>query len=204
EGANSEALRRLGGKRWRSPAFELARRLKNEPRLRGLSGLDAADLVNAALAEIHAQEEEGFLWEKFIGHNTTDGQQIDPYTDFVHCWDKCRGADEGALSRAYQAMMEHPPSEDHFGEGFQGGRWEPFRRFLSLAERLQSDAGDSPIFLAVTPLADLFAVAEQQISRWRGIAERAGFLETITPARPGKATEFLFRRPPDTSPRTAP
>jgi len=194
---NERIFRRLQGTRrkWRSPCFELVRRLRWEPALRDLTAEDAAETVEAALGVTLGQDKEKYLWEHVIGHSDTEGNQVDPFFDFLDCWEKVREA-PSALVEAVAEVRATPRGETYYGQSLKGLRWEGFREFLSIAHSLQDRAGTGTIFLAVEPFAELLSVSSQQISKYRQRAERYGYLRKVADARPGRAAEFRFHPNP--------
>lgn len=194
--ANARIVQRLQGTdRWRSPCFEFVRRLRWEPTLRGLTGEQAAEVVEVALREIYPEAGE-LLWEQVLGHNDTGGQQVDPFTDFLLCWDNIRET-PSLLETALEEVRADPES----AEAFLGGRlraagWKPFREFLALLNRLQIHAGPGRIWPAVEPVAALLGVSPQQVSRWRKMALKRGYLDLVADSYPGHAAEFRFHPDP--------
>lgn len=189
---NQRIVRRLQGTgRWRSPCFEFARRLRWEPKLRDLRAEDAEQIVEDALGVIFPQDKEEFLWEHVIGHSDTDGQQVDPFLDFLDCWEKLRQT-PSALAEAVAEARANPRPGTFYGEKLAGLKWERFREFLAIADVLQNRAGEGSIFLAVQPLGALLGVSAEQVSTYRRRAERYGFLVKLAEARPGRAAEFRF------------
>ena len=72
-----------------------------------------------------------------------------------------------------------------------------YDRFVSLAGWLQHTAGDRPIALPCRVVAALMGTDKHQVSAWRGLAVREGFLRELEKARyepggKGKATTFRF------------
>jgi hypothetical protein len=198
---NNQAFRRWRtAGRYRTPSFDLARALKPHPLLAGLDGVQAADQVHTALAEIYEESEHQFLWETAIGHNNTEGAQADPLTDFVYCWDNCGDPREGALASAVAAAKANARPAAYFGSRFAQPKWRDFREFLAVAEELQRAAGDAPFFLAQAPVGEQLGVAAQQVSRWCSTALRYGILTLESEHRPGKARAYSFVMPDPDAP----
>lgn len=193
--ANTRAVRETRG--WRSCAFEFTRRLRWLPKLRDLSKDQAAEVVNVALGIIFEQDKEEFLWEKVIGDTDSRGEQCDPFSDFLVCWEKLTER-TGSLDQAMRAITDDPRAAEAFlGDRFQGVKWDGFRQLLALAHQLQRQSGEGVIFLGVEPVSLLLGVSGNQISRWRQLAVSYGYLETVTEPGPGRATEFRFHREPE-------
>lgn len=199
--ANKHTFRRLQGtERWRSPAFEFTRRVRWLPELRNLTGLGAGEILHAALGVLFEQDKEEFLWEHLIGHSDTDGNAVDPYTDFLVCWDKLRGPGVGVLDLALAEVKANPDAESFLAGRLSGMQLAAFRTFLALCNRLQERAEEGVIAPAVEPVARLLGVDAQQVSRWRLLAVKYGYLEQVEQARRGRAAEFRFHPEPPGSP----
>ena len=183
-----------GGSRYRSPAFEFARRLKAHPVIGDLDALDAAEYADRALCELSDLEEQEFLWEEALGHSDSHGNQIDPHSDFIAVWDKCLPYGSGVLSAAVEKALAQDLGDDHFGPRLSGIKFKRFRTFLAVAEELQRLRGDESIFLPGPTLAPLLGTSPQQIGRWHDMGRRYKFLTETKKASRGKATEFRFER----------
>ncbi len=197
--ANKAAFENRSKKsRYRSPAFEFARRLKAHPELENLSAEDAADPVEVVLREIVSEKDHDHLWEAALGTTNSKGAEVDPYFDFIKVWETCDAAGTGLLEEAVQQAEANPRSPEYFGSRYEGPRYGPFRRFLTVAEELQGLRGDQNIWLPGKALGSLLKVHHQQISDWRIMAVKYGFL---IPKKKyqirKKAAEYRFQIPGD-------
>ena len=192
-----QAARRGESKCYRSPAFGFVKLVKGAPSFRDLSAWEAAQRVEAELRLIFSAEPPGTLWERALGSESSNGKVIDPYDDFLACWDSCVASGLSPLDAAYQQagqMQIHPRS---FGPESTCERDGPFRFFLTVAELLQRARRGQSILLPTQRLAELFGTSAPQISRWRKRGVSLGFLREVKAAahKRGRATEFVFERP---------
>jgi len=192
------------GCRYKSPAFEFVRQIRLHPMLVELDRDASAKLVDKALCEIEGvtigSEESDHIWVKLLGDTDSKGDHVDPYEDFLDCWDACKSPGPNPLERAVLRASEDPKPADHFGERFSSRRREKYRRFLRVAEELQLEQGNEPILLPTTRLPYLLDTDQSQITKWRKLARKDGFLEPVAKYEPRrKADEFLFHLPPKAS-----
>jgi len=192
------------GGSYRSPAFEPVRRLRLHPLLVDLDDQESAEIVHKAFCEIEGVEVDSeradHVWVKLLGDSDSKGEHIDPYDDFLYCWDECKSPGPNPLERAVQRAKEDPRPADYFGERFSSRRRMKYRRFLRVAEELQLAQGEQPILLPTTRLPSLLDTDQGQITRWRQLATKDGFLKQVAKYKRGiKADEFRFHLPPKVS-----
>jgi hypothetical protein len=163
---------------FRTPLFDLTRRLKSHPELRGLTGRQAHRAITSIMKKRHLS------WEQFPA--VSDGD-----TEFITTWDKVRYAEgDTPLLVAMREAKARPVtlSEEHEARA-------KYASFISFAYHLQLTVVGN-ILLPVRALAKVFGVSEQTISRWRHVAETDGFLIVVAQHKAGphsrQATVFRF------------
>jgi len=185
-----------GSKRFRTAAFEFARRMKVYPMLLGLVAEAAAELIEQAFVEIFPSVESELLWEEALGTDNTKGGHSDPFVDFLNSWNECEKPGAGALADAVQLAQDNPRPVDYFGGLFKGPRYFNFRWLLTTAENLQATQGEDNILLPERLLGLLMNLTPQAVSDLRKLAEHRGFLVERAKHKPFVlATEFTYHHP---------
>ena len=175
---------------YRTPSWELARRLKAHHKLSSVSGEQAAALVDRILADLFDDEPSTVDWNRHLPSRDSSGNDVDPRDDFIVGFDRCREGGAGALAEAFErASMRRLPA-DYFGEAFSSARDDKLRLFLALAEELQKDRGNRPIFLPREATGRVLGVSKMTISRWMSRSQRL-FSECEEP-RYGRAARYYF------------
>lgn len=142
------------------------------------------------------------IWRAAIGqYDNFDKEQFShPQEDFAAQWDRWS---PGALKAALWAVTSDPFWEDSglFGDRRSASNQGTQRRFLALCAQLSrtsAQEGRSGVFfMSRQRWAEVLGVTEPVVGRWRGAAERDGFLELVNPAThhsgPGaRAAEFRW------------
>lgn len=177
---------------WKTPAFEFARRLKGRPELGQLSAVKAADRIECKLVKVTG--DANFPWVTGLGDIDSLGERVDPYSDFIKCWDSVQRPGGNTLQSAVKQASE-PDDPAEFGERLSRRGREGARRFYRTCRVLQELAGDDPFYIAIESGAEAFGVDGRQISRWFYAGVKHGLLEKVEEAHRRRAARYHYIGP---------
>jgi len=130
-------------------------------------------------------------WGQFHAHNKGGVNDEDAYLEFMYDWDKISSPSgvsplEEARGRAEESPLDPERCRDH--------PLPTYRRFVGIAGWLQVIIGDHPIMLPCEAMGKLLDVSAMQITRFRHLAEKDGYIKKVCEHSRAKhrATEFRF------------
>lgn len=189
---NREAIQQWEGLAhddYRTVAWVFVRWLRPHPKLVALRSVgEVADLVEAELEKIFGT---GDPWLEALGDWDSAGKGVDPYDDFIACWQRVRvPMGSGPLEWAYFRAQTEPLDWPHTGKSKRG---DGYRAFLNLAYWLQRQSDTDRIIVACEKWGKVLGVSPDSISRWRQRAESESILVVERKGSTGHgATECRF------------
>ncbi len=169
------------GEDLRNRLFKFVRWARAHPRLTALRARDAWNAVSRIVARYPGTPDD--WWGPAFGLTARDAQG-----EFLHWWGlvyslPTLGPLEYALLLADSRLLSLPPDG-------AGRRHDDYPRFVTLAVRLQKNAGRRSVFFQCERIAPLLGVGPRQVYRFCEYLVDDGFAELTARGSPGRRARY--------------